>query len=187
MVIQKEHLTQEGLITIVNIRASINLGLSLELKQSFPNTIPVKKLLVVDQVIRDPEWLAGFTSGEGCFFVNTTKSKTYWSGYQVKLRFQLTQHCRDEGLMRSLVRYFDCGNVYFSREAVDFIVEKFSELDNKIIPFFEKYLILGVKAQDFKYFCQIAKLIKQDKHRTQSGLNQIHVDLKAGMNKGRLG
>lgn len=55
MIIRKEHLTQKGLIAIVNIRASINLGLSDELKQAFPNTVPVKRPLVVDQVIRDPQ------------------------------------------------------------------------------------------------------------------------------------
>lgn len=94
MIIRKEHLTQKGLIAIVNIRASINLGLSDELKEAFPNTVSVKRPLVVDQVIRDPHWLAGFTPAEGCFFVNTTKSKTHSSGYQVRLRFQLTQHGR---------------------------------------------------------------------------------------------
>jgi hypothetical protein len=54
MIIRKEHLTQKGLIAIVNIRASINLGLSDELKEAFPNTVPVKRPTVVDQVIRDP-------------------------------------------------------------------------------------------------------------------------------------
>lgn len=43
-----------------------------------------------------------------------------------------------------------------------------------------------MKAQDFKDFCQIAELIKQNKHRTQKGLDQIRL-IKAGMNKGRLG
>ena len=46
------------------------------------------------------------------FFVNTTMSNTHLLGYQVRLKFQLTQHSRDEQLMRSLVRYFDCGNLY---------------------------------------------------------------------------
>jgi hypothetical protein len=68
MVMRKEHLVQEGLISIVNIRASLNLGLSGELKEAFPNVVPVKRPLVEDQVIRDSQWLAGFTSGEGCFF-----------------------------------------------------------------------------------------------------------------------
>ena len=36
-----QHLQTEGLQDIVNLRASINLGLSEDLKTAFPNTIPV--------------------------------------------------------------------------------------------------------------------------------------------------
>ena len=54
MMSRKEHLTIEGLQQIVNIRASMNKGLSPELKMAFPNTIPVKRPLIVDQEIKDP-------------------------------------------------------------------------------------------------------------------------------------
>jgi len=53
----KEHLIIEGLQKIVNIKASMNLGLSaprVELKMAFPNAIPVKRPLVKDQIIKDP-------------------------------------------------------------------------------------------------------------------------------------
>ena len=39
--IKGEHLKKEGLQSIINIRASLNLGLSEVLKAAFPNTIPV--------------------------------------------------------------------------------------------------------------------------------------------------
>jgi len=35
-------------------------------------------------------------SGDGCFFVNISRSSTHRSGFQVKLRVVLTQHVRDE-------------------------------------------------------------------------------------------
>lgn len=54
MIQRKEHLTQKRLILIVNNRASLNLGLSPQLKEAFPNTVPVNRPLVVNQVIRDP-------------------------------------------------------------------------------------------------------------------------------------
>jgi len=49
-----DHLTIEGLQQIINIKASMNKGLSSELKMAFPNTIPVSRFLVVDQRIKDP-------------------------------------------------------------------------------------------------------------------------------------
>jgi hypothetical protein len=54
LVRNKEHLTEEGLKKIVAIKASINTGLSDQLKKAFPDIIPVKKPKVVDQAIRDP-------------------------------------------------------------------------------------------------------------------------------------
>lgn len=41
-----EHLNPEGLQKIVNIRASINLGLSDRLKEAFPDTVPVESPVV---------------------------------------------------------------------------------------------------------------------------------------------
>lgn len=38
-----QHLLTEGLQDIVNLRASINLGLSEDLKLAFPNTISVSR------------------------------------------------------------------------------------------------------------------------------------------------
>ena len=183
---RKEHLTLAGLKAIISHRASLNLGISEELKAAFPEILPSERPLIVNQRIRDPQWLAGFTSAEGCFFINIIKSKEVLVGYQVKLKFQVTQHTRDENLMRSIVSYLGCGNLYFvkSRKVTDYCVVKYSDLIEKIIPFFENYPIIGVKSQDFADFCRVALLMKDRKHITLEGLNQIK-HIKAGMNKGR--
>ena len=60
-----EHLTIEGLHKIVAIKASMNRGLSKELKLAFPDVVPVVRPLVENPKIIDPHWLAGFTSAEG--------------------------------------------------------------------------------------------------------------------------
>jgi LAGLIDADG endonuclease len=67
-----DHLTWEGLAKIVAIRATLNKGLSP--KAVFPNIIPLQRPLVKDQVIKDPNWIAGFVSGEGCFMVQIKNS-----------------------------------------------------------------------------------------------------------------
>jgi hypothetical protein len=43
---QGEHLTPEGLKTIINIRASMNRGLTPALKEAFPDYIPASRPLV---------------------------------------------------------------------------------------------------------------------------------------------
>ena len=63
-------------------------------------------------------------------------------------------------------------------------VTKFDDIVNKIIPFFKKYPILGVKALDFADFCKAAELMKNKAHLTKDGLEKIR-KIKAGMNRGR--
>ena len=102
MISHKNHLTLEGLQEIVNIKAVLNKGLSDKLKL-FPDTqIAIRPLFPLSKTV-DTQWIAGFTTGEGCFFIDVLKSTTTVTGFQVRPRFILTQHVRDEKLMRSLV------------------------------------------------------------------------------------
>ena len=103
-----EHLKEAGLQLIVNIRASLNLGLSDALKTAFPDTIPVARPLISKQEIPHPDWMAGFVTGEGTFFVKINKGRNR-AGIGVQLVFQVAQHIRDIELMKSFVSYFKCG------------------------------------------------------------------------------
>ncbi len=78
LVNNKAHLTVEGLNKIVNIKASMNLGLSDMLKLDFAGYIPVERPVInYDNVILDPHWISGFVSAEGNFDVRipSTNSK----------------------------------------------------------------------------------------------------------------
>jgi LAGLIDADG endonuclease len=60
------HLTINGLLKVINIRASMNTGLSVIIKSEFSNYInPVKRGIIHTNIIPDPQWLSGFVSGEG--------------------------------------------------------------------------------------------------------------------------
>lgn len=55
---------------------------------------------------------------KGVFPIQIYKSNTTKLGEAVKLSFIITQHYRDEQLMRSLMEYLDCGNVLKHSENV---------------------------------------------------------------------
>jgi len=186
MMERKEHVKNESLQAIVNIRATINSGLTPTLKAAFPNTIQITRPVVENQKISDPQWMAGFTSGEGCFLISISKSPADQLGVKVKLRFKLVQHYRDEKLLISFSGYFSCGKYYPNMKTGvgEFLVEKFSDIDEKIIPFFLKYKITGVKFRDFQDWCKAAEIIKKKDHLTTEGLEQLR-ELKLGMNRGR--
>lgn len=179
----KEHLRIEGLRQIVALKASLNLGLSVELKEAFPGIVPIGRSSLQDEKILNSYWLAGFVSGEGCFIISIFKTTTKL-GETVKITFSLTQHTRDEQLMNSLIEYFGAGNVCKYREAIEFRISKTKDLNDKVIPFFEEYKILGVKSQDYDDFKQVARLISNGDHLTVEGLEKIR-KIKANMNTGR--
>ena len=156
----KEHLTPEGLRKIVAIKAAMNLGLSDKLKKGFPDVVPVVRPIVELPQTIDPNWLAGFTSAEGCFHITVTPYKTK-VGYDVSLVLTLTQHIRDEPLMVGIKEFLGCGYIVKYRNAIDCRVTKFDDIVKKIIPFFQKYKLKGVKSMVFADWCKAAQLMKK--------------------------
>lgn len=181
---RKEHLTGEGLQEIINIKGSINLGLSDTLKVSFPKTAIVKRPIIEKSEIPNPYWFAGFTSGEGSFSVLIHKSSSCKFGFTVSLRFQLDQDSRDAELVRNLIKYFNCGYVSENGSKTKFYLAKFSDIISILIPFFEKYPILGAKNQDFKDFCEIARLMEKKEHLKPEGMLTI-LKIRGSMNRKR--
>ena len=100
--------------------------------------------------------------------VRIFKSETIL-GFTVKLEFVITQHSKDELLLRrgprrthwmrrgplnvmvrpsrlTVARAAHCGYVSKNNsDTLNFTVTKFSDLEKIIIPFFKKYRILGIK------------------------------------------
>lgn len=184
LISSKAHLTEEGLTKILSIRASVNNGLSDDLKIAFPNIIPVARPQIELPACINPYWLAGFVSAEGCFFVAYSQPANF--GPRVQLFFRLSQHSRDAELMKNLVKYLSCG-VYYARSnrnEGEFQVHVFSDILKCIIPFFQKHPIAGVKSLDFADFCKVANLMQTKAHLTDEGLEQIRI-IKLGMNSGR--
>lgn len=181
----KAHLTLEGFHKILSIKGSMNLGLSQEFQILFPNILPIEKPIKDIENILNPNWLAGFTTGEGCFDILISKSKNYKIGFKTQLRFRIAQHCRDKVLLTSIVKYLNCGTLYKAgKSGIDFTVTKLSDLNNIIIPFFEKYPLYGLKLLNYFDWCKIAQLINAEAHLTSEGFNLIR-SIKSKMNSKR--
>ncbi len=184
----KASASEEFIGKIVGIKASMNRGLlSDNLKSSFTNIVPVPRPIVKSR-IPHPQWVAGFTSGEGCFMIKTSVNRNAKLGYGVQLSFQITQNERDIELIRSLVSYLGCGRLVVNEKhngsKVNFNVTKFSDIQELIIPFFLKHKILGVKFLDFEDWCRAGEIIKNKGHLSKEGLDEVF-KLKAGINRGR--
>jgi hypothetical protein len=182
----KAQSTKEGLQKIINIRAAMNNGLSELLKKHFPDTVPVIRPLFNIELIYHPNWLVGFVDGEGCFYVKIKKNSSKL-GHQVSLVFSLIQHSRDEKLFNMILKYLGCGvieKVITRPDEVKYVVYKFGNICNILIPLFQKYPLQGVKSLNFYDFCKVANLMINKVHLTKKGIKEINL-IKSQMNTGR--
>jgi hypothetical protein len=182
---KNEHLTKDGITKIVNLKASLNKGLSDLLKINFPYSTKIERSKINIPTYIDPYWIAGFFSGEGCLFINIHKAMDCKTGYSVKLQIRITQHIKDKLLLENISIALGCGNIKkHSKNAIVFIVSGIKNINEKIIPFFTKYDIKGIKLLDFQDFCVAAKIITEVTHITLEGLEKIR-KIKSRMNKAR--
>ena len=182
----KEHLTEEGLGKIVNIKASLNRGLTESLKEAFPNCNPVLKPSLIYTEILDPNWLSGFVNGDGCFSAYIKRiSSTPVIKVIIRLKLNITQHSRDFELLNNIKKYLNCGFVVKSKKDTisDLVVTKLEDLVDKVIPFFNKYPLLGCKKKDFNDWSRIVNLVREKAHLMEKGLNQIEVIIEEIRNR----
>nr|ADZ76451.1 LAGLIDADG homing endonuclease [Leptographium truncatum] len=182
----KEHLTLNGLMKIISIKAAMNLGLSENLKKEFPGCLSVKRPEFGLSNL-NKRWLAGFIEGEACFFVSIYNSPKSKLGKAVQLVFKITQRIRDKILIESIVELLNCGRVEVrkSNEACDFTVTSIKEIENYIIPLFNEYPLIGQKLKNYEDFKLIFDMMKTKDHLTEEGLSKI-IEIKNKMNTNRI-
>jgi hypothetical protein len=86
--------------------------------------------------------------------------------------------------MREIANYLGTGAVSLNRNAYVYRVVNFSELTNKILPVFRNNTIQGIKYFDYLDFLKAVNIIKENKHLTPEGLDEIQ-KIKNGMNSRR--
>ena len=105
-------------------------------------------------------------------------------GYRVRVSFNISQHNRDRHLMNQLILFFDCGSVYDNNDMISFNVYRLRDIHEKIMPFFNKYPVRGVKYLNYCDFCEVAQMMKIKHHLTEEGLLEIK-KIAQEMNTGR--
>ena len=101
---------------------------------------------------------------------------------------------RDKGLLILILEFIGYGTLYkYSENTVGIMVYKFKDIEEKIIIFFKKYLMHGVKALDFPppapggrqggvIDVKSQRWWNKKKHLTAEGLEEIR-HIRAGINK----
>lgn len=135
----------------------------------------------------DPNYIVGFTEGEGCFCVVMRKSDG-----RIDLRFFISQAEGNVSVLQKVHQFFKVGAVYQKKAAQGrrlpaFVFEaaKRDDVYNIIIPFFKKYKLQGIKAKSFDDFCEISEIIKGRQNIQKLSFKELEkvTMLKQKMNK----
>lgn len=179
----KEHLTEDGLNKIISLKSALNLGLSENLQAAFPRhvVVPIERpAYSVSEAPLDPDWICGFTEGDGSFFVSIS-SKTN----QVRIFYQIGLNDRETPLVQKIQEFFGgIGNISFEskRSVVKYIVVNVKDIRNIILPHFDTYDLIENKLRNYLIWREILLLVYSKAHQTREGLIQIK-DLRSKLNK----
>jgi hypothetical protein len=133
----------------------------------------------------NPNYVVGFVDGEGCFSITFNKNGDKLP--EIRLLFEIEMREDDEPILREIQELLACGNIYrltYARYAkwrphVKYKVSNFSDIRNKVIPFFKQFPLQAKKRFDFELFCQVADMIEVKEHLTEQGVDKIRA-LKYG-------
>jgi len=175
-----EHLTEKGISELIEIKSTLNKGLSEKLKHNFSEIDLLERVEFKFEGIPSPYWIAGFVSGDGSFNIKTTKTRTG----KVQLRFAVHLHIREQEVIKGLALFFNFDTskyIYYTETSVAIQIVNTSDILNIIIPFFDKYKIKGAKELDYIDFKKVAEIVNSKSHLTEDGFNRILV-IKDNMN-----
>ena len=128
-------------------------------------------------------YLAGFVDGEGSFNVSFRPRNDYKLPWKVSLCFNISQ--RDPVILAQFKRHLQCGTMRQRRDGVWYYeVNNLVPILENVIPFFERFGFLSAKKKrDFAKFKQLAELIREGRHLTREGVEQV-LEIRREMNDG---
>lgn len=121
-------------------------------------------------------YLAGFTDGEGSFSVSICKHPKARFRWKIDPHFQVYQHKDNARVLYLFPKVLACG--YISKKGGNpscymYCVDNLRDLKTLVIPFFEKYPLLGEKYRNFRLFSLIVDGLLQGTHKTPEGFIQL--------------
>ena len=124
-------------------------------------------------------YLAGFTDGEGCFYVGVHPTTNVTLGLQVIPEFHVSQNGERISVLHLFVEVLGCGAIKRNAPANSrdktfvYVVKRHSDLYEKVLPFFKRFPLRSEKQQEFLKFAQVVEMMHRKEHLTIEGLKSI--------------
>jgi hypothetical protein len=127
-------------------------------------------------------WVAGFVDGEGSFNVPIRRERDRELPWRVSLSFNVSQIGEEAPvLLRSV---FGVGTVRARGDGVFYFeVTRPMHLEERVFPFFDRFILRSPKSEDLRIFRVITELVLSGRHLSGAGIEQV-LKLRAPMNRG---
>lgn len=125
------------------------------------------------------EYLAGFTDGEGCFYVGFGRREDLPLKWQIITEFHVSQNPGGKNVLEAFKYRLSCGYLKENHpkspkdKSWVFIVKDRKHLRDQVIPFFLKNTLHTSKQLDFEIFVKVLREIEEGKHLTKEGFQNI--------------
>jgi hypothetical protein len=137
----------------------------------------------------DPNYVAGFVDGEGCFTIVISRHKQKKLGLDARLHFEIELRADDEEILKRIRATLECGHIYYLDYSkygwaphVEYKVSSIKDLRQKVIPFFKEHQLQAKKRHSFELFCQAAQIFARKEHLTLKGIEQLRL-IRSNMNQ----
>jgi hypothetical protein len=126
-------------------------------------------------------FLSGFALGEGSFMVVCRRRADYGRKWKLSAAFNVSQH--DRVPLDLFHETLGCGSLRRAgNDGWYWEVNRLSDISSRIIPFFERFPLVGQKANDFGLFKSAVALLDQP---VVSDADYVRIiQLREGMNRG---
>lgn len=133
----------------------------------------------------NPDFVTGLTDAEGCFSISIFKRGKTEHKKGIKLTFTIKMLKNEIELLSMIKSFFSSGTLYHHKDGtIDFKIQDFHSLKNKVIPHFSKYPLRGTKYLDFTSFKKAFNIIENKEHLKEEGISKLY-RIKIGMNSHR--
>jgi hypothetical protein len=165
---------REGLLFIVGIingKFVSNYKYDQLIKHNYSEYLTINILPPLKKLSLSNYWLTGFTQADGCFHINTVKSKTHKSGFNVRLEYSIKQNdCLPLQLLYDLLKM---GNISQYSTGIWCYKSSGFKTANSLINYFDKYMLFSGKYISYLKFRKVYIMVTEGKHLDSKGIKKI--------------
>lgn len=186
IIVEKQHLTQEGKKTILDLKDKMNNSRSKEERWTFLNDIK-------DLHVPNPNWLVGFIDGEGSFQFEIAKRVTRNTSYvHTNPTLEIAQSNHDVAILRIIKEYLQSGYLKPKFDTASFMettgsrhTSRFvTNEESKVLSFIDKYPLVTTKQLDFQDWKKLISMKQEKLYKTEEGYSSMR-SIKNAINSGR--